>query len=71
MSLAPRPRPRASNLTGVERAKVASSLREEYEAGSSIRVLAARNQRSYGATHRLLVESGAVFRSRGGQKRTT
>lgn len=56
----------AQRLTGERRRRIAGQLREEYERGSSIRALAGETGRSYGSIHRLLTESGAVLRTRGG-----
>ncbi|BBX73830.1 transcriptional regulator [Mycobacterium shinjukuense] len=41
-------------------------LRNAYEAGASIRNLAATTGRSYGSVHSMLRESGTTMRSRGG-----
>jgi hypothetical protein len=41
-------------------------LRNAYEGGASIRILAATTGRSYGSVHSLLRESGTTMRSRGG-----
>ncbi|HEX2298570.1 MAG TPA: helix-turn-helix domain-containing protein [Pseudonocardiaceae bacterium] len=53
-------------ITGPEREQVAARLRERYAQGASIRELMTLTGRSYGWTHRLLRESGAVLRGRGG-----
>ncbi|MGV0627485.1 helix-turn-helix domain-containing protein [Mycolicibacter minnesotensis] len=42
------------------------ALRNAYERGASIRMLAASTGRSYGSVHSMLRESGAAMRSRGG-----
>jgi Helix-turn-helix domain len=56
-------------VTGAERDKLASDLRKKYESGVSIRALAASTGRSYGFVHRILNESGASLRGRGGATR--
>ena len=42
---------------------------EKYESGQSIRLLAESSGRSYGFVHRILTESGATLRGRGGATR--
>lgn len=56
-------------ITGDERGDLSSKLRKRYESGVSIRALAAETGRSYGWVHRLLLESGATLRGRGGPNR--
>ncbi len=56
-------------IAGGERSSLAADLRRQYEAGTSIRALAESTGRSYGFVHRLLSESGASMRSRGGATR--
>jgi hypothetical protein len=56
-------------VTGAERDKLASDLKRKYESGVSIRALAASTGRSYGFVHRILNESGATLRGRGGATR--
>lgn len=56
-------------VVGDDRDKLASSLRARYDKGASIRSLATESNRSYGFVHRLLTESGAPMRSRGGATR--
>lgn len=51
------------------REKLAATLREQYEAGASIRVLADEHVLTYGTTRNLLIEAGAQLRSRGGPNR--
>jgi hypothetical protein len=41
----------------------------EVRGGATIRALAEETGRSYGGVHRLLVDAGVVFRSRGGAVR--
>jgi hypothetical protein len=60
---------KGSRVTGAERAKLATDLRKKYDAGQSIRTLAAASGRSYGFVHRMLSESGATLRGRGGATR--
>ncbi|MFE9127026.1 helix-turn-helix domain-containing protein [Streptomyces sp. NPDC007148] len=55
---------RNPKLVGADRQAVADELADLYRAGSSIRGLAARTGRSYGAVHRLLAEAGVRFRPR-------
>ena len=50
---------------------LADELRKRYDGGESIRSLAESTKRSYGFVHRLLSESGATLRSRGGANRNT
>lgn len=47
---------------------LAAGLREEYEAGASIRHLAYQRHLAYGTIHRLLLEAGTTLRSRGGAR---
>lgn len=56
-------------VTGTERDKLATELRKKYEGGASIRTLAEQTGRSYGFVHRMLSESGASLRGRGGATR--
>jgi hypothetical protein len=60
---------KGSRVTGSERDRLATDLRKKYDAGESIRALAASTGRSYGFVHRMLSESGATLRSRGGATR--
>ena len=60
---------KGTRITGAERDKLASDLRKRYEKGQSIRVLAETSGRSYGFVHRILSESGATLRGRGGATR--
>ena len=60
---------KGSRVTGGERDKLASELRTKYESGQSIRLLAESSGRSYGFVHRILTESGATLRGRGGATR--
>lgn len=56
-------------ITGDERGALSTTLRQRYESGASIRSLAAETGRSYGFVHRVLLESGAQLRGRGGATR--
>ena len=56
-------------VTGAERDKLAVELKKKYESGTSIRTLAESTGRSYGFIHRVLTESGATLRGRGGATR--
>ena len=60
---------RGSRITGADRDKLAGDLRKKYESGQSIRLLAQESGRSYGFVHRILSESGASLRGRGGATR--
>ncbi|KQS63554.1 helix-turn-helix domain-containing protein [Modestobacter sp. Leaf380] len=61
---------KGKRITGDDRNTLADELRKRYDAGESIRLLAASTGRSYGFVHRLLSESGATLRSRGGANRS-
>ena len=58
-----------TRVTGADRAKLASDLKKRYDAGESIRSLAAATGRSYGFVHRILTENGVSLRGRGGATR--
>ncbi|CAN5260826.1 helix-turn-helix domain-containing protein [soil metagenome] len=60
---------KGARVTGAERDKLAARLRAKYDNGESIRQLAQGSGRSYGFVHRLLTESGAPLRGRGGPTR--
>jgi hypothetical protein len=60
---------KGTRVTGPDRAKLAADLRKRYDAGESIRSLAASTGRSYGFVHRILTENGASLRGRGGATR--
>jgi hypothetical protein len=60
---------KGSRVTGSDRESLAKDLKDRYEAGESIRVLAESSGRSYGFVHRILNESGATLRGRGGATR--
>ncbi|BEP15669.1 hypothetical protein acdb102_39800 [Acidothermaceae bacterium B102] len=60
---------KGSRVTGSERNSLAADLRHKYDSGSSIRSLAESTGRSYGFVHRILTESGAALRGRGGATR--
>jgi hypothetical protein len=60
---------KGSRVTGGEREKLAADLKRKYESGQSIRLLAQTSGRSYGFVHRILSESGASLRGRGGATR--
>ena len=49
-------------VTGDARAKLGALLRKEYEAGTSIRKLAAAHKLSYGTARTLLHDAGATLR---------
>jgi predicted transcriptional regulator len=60
---------KGSRVTGGERDRLTTDLRRRYDGGESIRTLAESSGRSYGFVHRILSESGAVLRGRGGATR--
>ncbi len=60
---------KGSRVTGGDREKLSTTLRKRYDGGASIRELAASTGRSYGFVHRILSESGASLRGRGGATR--
>ena len=60
---------KGSRVTGGERDRLAAELRRRYDSGASIRTLADSTGRSYGFVHRILTESGATLRGRGGATR--
>ncbi len=60
---------KGSRITGGDRDQLAGDLRKRYDAGASIRQLATDTNRSYGFVHRILSESGATLRGRGGATR--
>jgi hypothetical protein len=57
---------KGTRVTGEERSKLALDLKNRYNAGESIRSLAAATGRSYGFIHRILTEAGVPLRGRGG-----
>ncbi|MGH3322397.1 MAG: helix-turn-helix domain-containing protein [Streptosporangiaceae bacterium] len=63
------PLKKGTRVTGAERDKLAAELKKKYDSGQSIRALAAATGRSYGFVHRILTESGARLRGRGGATR--
>lgn len=60
---------KGTRVTGSERSQLATELKRRYDQGESIRTLAAATGRSYGFVHRILLESGASLRGRGGATR--
>jgi hypothetical protein len=60
---------KGSRVTGSDRDKLAADLKRKYDGGQSIRALAESTGRSYGFVHRILTESGASLRGRGGATR--
>ena len=56
---------KGTRVTGADRTKLASDLKKRYDAGESIRSLAASTGRSYGFVHRILTETGVSLRGRG------
>ena len=49
---------KGTRVTGADRTKLASDLKKRYDAGESIRSLAASTGRSYGFVHRILSRTG-------------
>ena len=60
---------KGARVTGEARQDMGSELRKRYESGESVRQLSESTGRSYGFTHRMLKESGAEMRRRGGAPR--
>ncbi|HEY2575662.1 MAG TPA: helix-turn-helix domain-containing protein [Streptosporangiaceae bacterium] len=60
---------KGTRVTGADRIKLAADLKKRYDAGESIRSLAAATGRSYGFVHRILSETGVSLRGRGGATR--
>ncbi|MBI3688769.1 MAG: transcriptional regulator [Actinobacteria bacterium] len=60
---------KGARITGTARDKLATELKKRYDQGESIRALAETHGRSYGFVHRILTESGATLRGRGGATR--
>ncbi len=60
---------KGTRVTGEDRSRLATYLRNRYDAGESIRSLATSTGRSYGFIHRILTETGAALRGRGGATR--
>jgi hypothetical protein len=63
------PRRYASRVGDTERADLSKTAVELYVKGASIRKVAAKLQRSYGFTHRLLTTADVPMRRRGGANR--
>jgi hypothetical protein len=60
---------KGTRVTGEDRSKLATDLKNRYYAGESIRSLATATGRSYGFIHRILTETGVALRGRGGATR--
>jgi len=60
---------KGTRVTGEDRSRLATDLKNRYAAGESIRSLATATGRSYGFIHRILTETGVVLRGRGGATR--
>lgn len=60
---------KGARLVGAQRESITANVTTRYDEGESIRDIAALTGRSYGFVHRVLVESGASLRSRGGSVR--
>ncbi len=61
---------KGARITGADRTRLAGDLKKQYDKGRSIRELAETNGRSYGFVHRVLSESGATLRGRGGSAKS-
>lgn len=59
---------KGKRVSGELRTAVQRSLVEQYEAGASIRALAADCGRSYGFVQGVLKDAGVEFRSQGGAR---
>lgn len=57
---------KGQRITGSNRVEMTKTIRSRYEGGESIRQIAETIGRSYGFVHRMVSESGADIRSRGG-----
>lgn len=57
---------KSARITGDKRKKLGASLKRKYQGGASIRSLAKQTGRSYGFVQKVLRESGASLRDRGG-----
>ncbi|HEY1622268.1 MAG TPA: helix-turn-helix domain-containing protein [Streptosporangiaceae bacterium] len=60
---------KGTRVTGEDRNRLATDLKNRYDAGESIRSLATSTGRSYGFIHRILTETGVALRGRGGATR--
>ena len=60
---------KGTRVTGEDRNRLATDLKNRYAAGESIRSLATATGRSYGFIHRILTETGVALRGRGGATR--
>ena len=58
-----------SRVSGQARIELARKLKERYDGGATIRILADELNRSYGFVHRLLAEESTSMRGRGGSQR--
>ncbi|MFI6485186.1 helix-turn-helix domain-containing protein [Nonomuraea sp. NPDC050663] len=59
---------RQVRIAGAERVALAQAVREQYEAGQTIRDIATAIGRSYGFVHQLLREAEAEVRGHGGTR---
>ena len=60
---------KGTRVTGEDRNRLATDLKNRCAAGESIRSLATSTGRSYGFIHRILTETGVALRGRGGATR--
>jgi hypothetical protein len=63
---APNQTPQRRRISGEERTRLGKHVVEKYNAGASIRQLAAQTRWSYGLIRRMLIEGGVTFRPPGG-----
>lgn len=55
-------------IRGQARDDLKAALAQAYNDGSSVRQCQAISGKSYGATHRMLLEAGVTLRARGGER---
>lgn len=60
---------KGQRVTGEDRQQVTQKVKKRYADGESVRSIAESLGRSYGWTHRIVSESGAALRGRGGANR--
>ncbi|GAA2229432.1 helix-turn-helix domain-containing protein [Streptomyces nogalater] len=59
---------KGEQITGAAREELAREMKQQYEAGRSIRAIAEAYGRSYGFVHRVLTETEVSLRGRGGER---
>lgn len=55
-----------ARVVGERRSALGAQMARLYDGGASVKDVAARTGRSYGAAHRMLLEAGVTMRPRGG-----